>query len=210
MTNLQLALDLVPSIDEAIALVEKVKQSIDIIEIGTPFIMREGMHGVRAMKANFPGKEILADLKIMDGGFYEAEMAFKAGADYITVLAVTDLVTIKNCVEAAKRSGGKVVVDMLCIEDLASRIKELEALDVDYLAVHVGVDQQATGRTPLDDLKIMKAHVTKAKIAVAGGINHKTLPAYISLSPDIIIIGSGITGDNDPAEKAREIKTLLG
>lgn len=207
--KLQLALDFVDSIDKAVAMVENVKQSIDIIEIGTPFIVNEGMRGVKMMKANFPNKEILADIKIMDGGFYEAEMAFKAGADYITVLAVADLVTIKNCVKAGKIYGGKVVVDMLCVEDLPSKIRELEELDVDYLAVHVGVDQQAAGRTPLDDLKIMKVHATKAKIAVAGGINHKTLPSYISLLPDIIIIGSGITGAQEPAEEAKAIKHVM-
>ena len=103
--KLQLALDFVDSIDKAVAMVENVKQSIDIIEIGTPFIVNEGMRGVKMMKANFPNKEILADIKIMDGGFYEAEMAFKAGADYITVLAVADLVTIKNCVKAGKIYG---------------------------------------------------------------------------------------------------------
>lgn len=62
---------------------------------------------------------------------------------------------------------------------------------------------------PLDDLKIMKVHATKAKIAVAGGINHKTLPSYISLLPDIIIIGSGITGAKDPAEEAKAIKHVM-
>lgn len=209
MMKLQLALDFVFSLDEAVDLVDQVKESIDIIEVGTPFIMDEGMRGVRAMKANFPDKEILADLKIMDGGFYEAAMAFRAGADYITVLAAADLVTIKNCVDAAKKYGGKVVADMLCIEDLPSKIKGLEALEVDCLAVHVGVDLQAAGRTPLDDLKIMKAHATKAKVAVAGGINRKVLPSYTSLLPDILIIGSSITGAEKPAEEAKEIKHLM-
>ena len=74
------------------------------------------------IKENFPEKEILADLKIMDGGKYEAGQAFKAGADYITVLGVTDNLTVKACVEAANEYGKEVVVDMICVEDIPARV----------------------------------------------------------------------------------------
>lgn len=88
-------------------------------------------------------KEILCDGKIMDAGGYEAELAYKAGADYVTVLAVTDNLTIKDVVLATKAAGKKVMVDMICVPDLKSRIPEFEKLGVDVLSVHTGVDQQA-------------------------------------------------------------------
>ncbi|VTO12876.1 putative hexulose 6 phosphate synthase [Klebsiella variicola] len=50
---------------------------------------------------------MLADLKIMDAGYYESEMAFKAGADYATVLGVTDILTVKGCVDIANKMGQK-------------------------------------------------------------------------------------------------------
>ena len=94
--KLQIALDDV-TLEGALELVKKVRDYIDIIEIGTPFVYEYGMQAVRTMKEHFPDKEILADMKIMDAGYYEAEEALKAGADYITVLGVTDNLTIQGC-----------------------------------------------------------------------------------------------------------------
>ena len=95
--KLQLALDDI-TLEDALSLVRTVRDYIDIIEIGTPFVIEYGMEAVRVMKKEFPEKEILADLKIMDAGDYEAEEALKAGADYVTVLGVTDILTVKGCI----------------------------------------------------------------------------------------------------------------
>ena len=78
------------------------------------------------MKEHFPDKEILADMKIMDAGYYEAEEALKAGADYVTVLGVTDNLTIQGCKEAAEKYGKEIVVDMICVENMEERIAKLE------------------------------------------------------------------------------------
>lgn len=206
--KLQLALDDI-TLENAVDLVKEVRDYIDIIEIGTPMVIEYGMNAVRTMKEKFPDKEVLADLKIMDAGYYEAEEALKAGADYITVLGVTDNLTVKGCVDAAKAYNAQVVVDMICVSELEKRIHTMEELGVDFVSVHVGVDQQAAGRTPLDDLKIMKAAAQKAKVSVAGGISRDTLPAYKEYEPDVIIIGSGITHAENPAETAKMIRNLM-
>ncbi|MBS4206614.1 3-hexulose-6-phosphate synthase [Bacillus sp. FJAT-50079] len=206
--KLQLALDELTLVD-SLLLVEKVKDYIDIIEIGTPLVMREGMRAVREMKRYFPNKEILADLKIMDGGYFEAKMAFEAGADYATVLGVTDILTAKASIEAAYKHGKQIVVDMICIQDLPSKIREMEEIKAHYVAVHTGADQQAAGRQPLDDLKLMKKHVKEAKIAVAGGINRHTVDLYVAHQPDVIIVGSGITNAEDPVAEAMAIKNAM-
>lgn len=202
--KLQIALDDI-TLGNAVNLIAAVRENVDIIEIGTPMVIEYGMNAVRAMKENFPEIEVLADLKIMDAGYYEASQAFKAGADYITVLGVTDNLTIKNCVDAAKEYGGQVVVDMICVSNMEERIHKMEELGVDYLSVHVGVDQQAEGRTPLDDLKIMKNTVTDTKISVAGGISLETIEAYKELKPDVVIVGGGIAHSNNPKEAAKAL-----
>ena len=206
--KLQLALDDL-NLEEALALTEKVREYIDIIEIGTPFVYQEGMNAVKIFKERFPEKEVLADMKIMDAGYYESEEALKVGADYITVLGVTDNLTIKGCIEAAKHYGKEVVVDMICVPDLPKRIRELEDLGAHGLAVHVGTDQQAAGRKPIDDLRVMAEHCRSAKISVAGGIKPETVPEYAALKPEVLIVGSGITHAADPKEAARQIKESM-
>ncbi len=186
-------------------MVENVKTAVDIIEIGTPMVIEYGMEAVRTIKKNFPNLEVLADLKIMDAGYYEAKEAFDAGADYVTVLGVTDNRTIKGCVQAAKEAKGQIVVDMICVEDLPRRIQKMEEIGTHFVSVHVGVDQQAMGKTPLEQLEIMTKHTKSAKISVAGGISSQTIQAYKHLNPDIVIVGSGITHANDPKKEAQKI-----
>lgn len=206
--KLQLALDDL-SLEQAIALAERVRDYIDIIEAGTPLIYGYGMAAVRALKERFPEKLVLADMKIMDSGALETEEAMDAGADYVTVLGVSEDATVKNCLEAAARYGREVVVDMICVPDLPGRIRALEALGVQGLAVHTGVDQQAAGRTPLDDLRLMTACAKRAKISVAGGIRPGTAAEYAACRPEVLIVGGGIIHAPDPVAAAAAIARQL-
>lgn len=206
--KLQLALDEMDLV-KALSFTERVADYIDIIEIGTPFVIDEGMRAVKEFVRFFPEKEILADLKIMDAGYYEISMAFEAGAAYATVLGVTDNLTVEGCVKAAKEYKRNVVVDMICVDHLQERIQTMEQIGADVLAVHTGADQQAAGREPIQDLEIMKKYTAASKIAVAGGISSKTIQKYVELQPDIIIVGSGIGHSPDPAEEARNIKKSM-
>lgn len=202
--KLQLALDIF-NLDEALGLAEKLKEYVDIIEIGTPFVLEYGLEAVRQFRAKFPDKRILADTKIMDAGELESAAAFKAGADYVTVLAVTDIATINACVETANKYGKEIVADMICVEHIPEKIEQLEAIGVHGIAVHTGVDQQKRGRTPMDDLKVMKTYSKSAEISVAGGISLETVPAYAALNPDVLIVGGGITNAADPVQEAKLI-----
>jgi len=206
--KLQLALDEL-KLNDALALAESIREYIDIIEIGTPFVIAEGMNAVRKFKELFPEKEILSDEKIMDGGYFESQLAFDAGAEYVTVLGVTDILTVKACLQAAHDHGRQLVADMICVDDMAQKIAALEDVGVHVLAVHTGADQQAAGRQPIEDLIVMKQHAKQAKIAVAGGINSQTIEKYVALAPDIIIVGSAITRAADPVEEARKIKQAM-
>ena len=111
--------------------------------------------------------------------------------------------------EAAEKYGKEIVVDMICVENMEERIAKLEEIGVHGLAVHTGTDQQAIGRTPLDDLKVMSAAAQKAKISVAGGIHADTVKDYIEYRSDVLIVGGGICHAEDPAAAAKEIYMQL-
>ncbi len=118
---------------------------------------------------------------------------------------MTDDSTIKSCINAARKRGKKVVVDMICVSDLKKRIETVEELGADVIAVHTGVDQQRAGRTPLDDLREMRKYAKRAELAVAGGISAKTIADYLKYKPEIIIVGNGIVKAQNPAETANLI-----
>lgn len=206
--KLQLALDLV-NIPEGIQLVKEIESFIDVVEIGTPIVINEGLHAVKAMKEAFPNLTVLADLKIMDAGAYEVMKASEAGADIITILGVAEDMSIKGAVEEARKQGKQVLVDMIAVKNLAERAAELDALGVDYICVHTGYDLQAVGQNSFEDLRTIKSVVKNAKTAVAGGIKLSTLPEVIKANPDLVIVGGGITGQADIKATAAEMQQLI-
>ncbi|MGG1688475.1 3-hexulose-6-phosphate synthase [Heyndrickxia ginsengihumi] len=206
--ELQLALDLV-NIPEAIELVKEVEDYIDIVEIGTPVVINEGLRAVKEVKAAFPNLKVLADLKIMDAAGYEVMKASEAGADIITILAQAEDMSIKGAVEEAKKQGKKILVDMIAVKDLATRAKEVDAMGVDYICVHTGYDLQAVGKNSFADLQTIKSVVKNAKTAIAGGIKLETLPEALKAEPDLIIVGGGITGQEDKKDVAAKMQQMI-
>ena len=206
--ELQLALDLV-NIPEAIKVVKEVEEYIDIVEIGTPVVINEGLRAVKEMKDAFPNLKVLADLKIMDAAGYEVMKASEAGADIITILGAAEDMSIKGAVEEAKAQGKKILVDMIGIKDIKSRAKELDELGVDYICVHTGYDLQAIGQNSFADLMTIKNVVKNAKTAIAGGIKLDTLPEVVKLKPDLIIVGGGIANQDDKAAAAAKMKQMI-
>ena len=112
--KLQLALDSSNG-QEARRILENVSDLVDIVEIGTPLIMKEGVKVVAEIKHVYPELEVLADLKIMDAGDIEAKIGFEAGADIVTVLGVAHDVTIRRAVNQARILSKKVMVDLIAV-----------------------------------------------------------------------------------------------
>ncbi|GAE26563.1 D-arabino-3-hexulose 6-phosphate formaldehyde lyase [Halalkalibacter wakoensis JCM 9140] len=206
--KLQLALDLV-NIPEAIELVSEVQEFVDVVEIGTPVVINEGLRAVKEVKEAFPQLTVLADLKIMDAAGYEVMKASEAGADIITILGAAEDESIKGAVEEAKKQGKEILVDMIAVKDKKARAIELDELGVDYICVHTGYDLQAVGQNSFEDLLTIKSVVKQAKTAIAGGIKLETLPEVIKAQPDLIIVGGGITGKDDKKAAAAEMQNLI-
>lgn len=206
--KLQAALDTL-TLDECITLMDEVKDYVGVIEVGTPFVIEEGMRPVRAFKERYPELEVLADCKIMDAGEYEADKAFAAGADIVTVLGVSNDLTIEGVVRSAKKYGKKVMVDMIEVKNLAERTKELDEMGVDYICVHTAFDVQSTGKDPLDELKVVNKVIKNAKSAVAGGVKLATIDAIVEEGTEIVVVGGAICNAKDRAQMAKDMKARL-
>lgn len=206
--KLQAALDTL-TLNECIDLLEETQGSIDIAEVGTPFVIEEGMVPVKEFKKQFPKIEVLADVKIMDAGEYEADKCFEAGADICTVLGVSHDETIEGVVRSAKKHGKKVMVDMIAVSDLKKRTQEVDEMGVDYICVHTAFDVQKFGQDPLDDLKIVNSVIKNAKSAVAGGVKLETVDEIVNEGAEIIVVGGAICNAKDRKAYAKEIKAHL-
>ena len=107
---IQLAIDLLNK-EEAAKLAQKVEEYVDIVEIGTPIVINEGVPAVQHLNENINNAKVLADLKIMDAADYEVSQAVKYGADIVTILGVAEDASIKAAVEEAHKHGKALLVD---------------------------------------------------------------------------------------------------
>ncbi|MDI6046881.1 MULTISPECIES: 3-hexulose-6-phosphate synthase [Flavobacterium] len=207
MTKLQVAIDLLTT-EAALELAAKVAPYVDIIELGTPLIKAEGLSVVTAMKAAFPDKLVFADMKTADTGALEAEMAFKAGADLVTVMGAVDDATIKGAVEAANKYGKKVVVDTIGVKDRVQRAKEVTAFGVAFVELHAGLDEQALPGYSVQTL-ISEGREAKVPFSVAGGVNIDTIKDVVAAGADVAVAGGAIYGAKDPAAAAKALKDAI-
>ncbi len=215
---LQVALDLV-DLPRAIQIAEEAVRGIlaetdDIskawIEAGTPLIKAEGMNAIRELRKKFPGHTICADMKTMDAGAPEVEMAAKAGADVVFILGCSPDSCITEAVLAAKNYGVKVAADLISCKEPAKRAVELEKMGVDIINIHVGLDQQVLGVKPIDLVReIAKAVSSKVLISAAGGLNSETAVLAYEAGADIIILGGSLYKAKSPEESARKIAQSL-
>jgi len=206
--KLQVSLDLV-NLDQALALVERTSAFVDVVEVGTPLALREGVSAITAIKTRFPALLVLADYKIVDGGFYEADMAYQAGADIVTVLGVASDATIEGAMKAAGVHGKQVMLDLLGFNFDEARVKHLDNSGANYLCAHTAIDDQQNGSSPLDDLEKVSQMLGKSRLAVAGGLNETNLPRIMPFHPDIVIVGAGITRNGDPGEAAARVRKIM-
>lgn len=205
--KLQVALDFLSG-KKALQIAAEVEEWVDILEAGTPLIKSEGIQIVSRLKKRHLDRIILADLKTMDIGFIEAEMAFKAGADLVTVCAAAGEATVIGAVEAAKKFGKKVLVDLIGVADRGEMARRMLQLNADYIGIHTGIDQQKKGIRLLGTLNEF-AGIDGHRLAVAGGINADNIEAVARFHPAIIVVGGGITGSSQPARAAAELNNIL-
>ena len=204
----QISLDII-ELDEAVATAEMaLRAGVDWLEAGTPLILAEGMHGVRALRERWPQVPIVADLKTMDGGWLEAQVMAKAGATYVVVMARAHEATIKEVVKAGRDMGLKVMGDNLACEDMVAAAKYLEELGCDYVIHHIGYDERraytAAGRSmpsPLDQLRQVVSAVS-IPVQAVGGLTIEQAVQTPEYGAPLVVLGAPLTVDADAFKTA--------
>jgi 3-hexulose-6-phosphate synthase/6-phospho-3-hexuloisomerase len=202
-TIVQISLDLT-NIPEALSTAEMaLRAGVDWLEVGTPLIIAEGMHGVRALRERFPEVPIVADLKTMDGGYLEAEMMAQAGATHVVVMSRAHEETIRVVVKAGRDLGVQVMGDNLGEPDMIAGAKRLEDLGCDFLIHHIGYDERrgiaARGLSmpsPLDQLRQV-VDAVKVPVQAVGGLTVEQATRTPEYGAPLVVLGAPLTVDAD-------------
>ena len=211
----QISLDLT-NIDEALETAAlAMRAGVDWLEAGTPLILAEGLHGVRALRKAFPNTPIVADLKTMDGGYLEAEMMAKAGATHVVVMARAHAETIKCVVKAGADFGCKVMGDNMICESMVDGAKFLEDLGCDYVIHHIGYDERrgiaAAGKrmpSPLDQLREV-VQAVKVPVQAVGGLSLEQAIQCPQYGAPLVVLGAPLTIDADAFQPFKRLVSRL-
>ncbi len=204
----QISLDLIDLQEAMDTAAMAIRAGVDWLEAGTPFILAQGLHGVKQLRATFPGIPIVADLKTMDGGYLEAEMMAKAGATHVVVMARAHEATIRCVVKAGEDFGIKVMGDNLGCPDMIEAAKWLEDLGCDYIVHHIGYDERrgyaAKGLrmpSPLDKLKEI-VQAVQIPVQAVGGLSLEQAIQCPLYGAPLVVLGAPLTIDADAFKTA--------
>jgi 3-keto-L-gulonate-6-phosphate decarboxylase len=190
-----------------------------VCEAGTPLIKNEGLKTVIPRLRGIVGArtKISADLKTLDTGAFEIELAHKAGADMVGIAGVAEEETIDAAFAKAKSLKMTVIVDSLGIMNIGGRLEAVEDKIGRYideggdaiLEYHIPIDIQTKTRDFSRIREIRnRSHIP---IAAAGGLDERTIPEVLSYGASVCIVGGAITNPkNGTSEEAiKRIKRTI-
>ncbi|CAM2977664.1 3-dehydro-L-gulonate-6-phosphate decarboxylase [Propionibacterium acidifaciens] len=209
--RLQIALDTL-DLPAALGPLQKAAGHVDVIECGTILVLCEGYHAVRAIRALFPDKRILADVRIAEAGAKISRLAFEAGADLVSCVAGASLTTIRQVCRVAAEFGTEVQVELADEWYDVERARAWRAAGVQHVIVKRSRDREAAGDLswkPDDLARIDELASLGFTVTITGGISPKDLPTFAGHPVGIVIAGRSIVEADDPAAAARELKGTI-
>ena len=234
--SFQMSVD-VATVDHGLRVAEgALAGGIGIIEMGTPLLKNQGVANVvPAFRQKFPDALLLADMKTMDGGAFEARAVYAAGGDIVDFLALAGADTAKAICgvrDEFRRAGAErprlAFADILIphqgpaaqVVEVAWRM--LEA-GVDGVGIHLQADARRTDPTLIErDYLGDMAHAVfervggVAPVQVVGGLS-VAQARRLSLAGLRAFVISGNLGEPDgrarydlpPVEIARHVAGFI-
>ena len=209
--RLQIALDNT-DLPSALAPLQRAASRIDIIECGTLLVLAEGLRAVREIRALFPDKPILADIRIAEAGKLLSQMAFEAGATMVSVVAGASMSTVRQVCAVAARHDGEVQIELSEEWYDAARARKWREAGAQHVIVKRSRDREAAGDLSwgaddvarVDELAGMGFTVT-----ITGGITPADLQIFANHPVGIVIAGRAIIAAADPLAAASELQRAI-
>nr|MDO8099824.1 bifunctional 5,6,7,8-tetrahydromethanopterin hydro-lyase/3-hexulose-6-phosphate synthase [Candidatus Njordarchaeota archaeon] len=207
---LQIALD-VPDLQKSMRVVESVPTSDRIIlEAGTPLIKKYGTSVIKELRTMARDVFIVADLKTLDVGKVEVDIAYDQTADAVVASGLAAAATLDGFIYEAKRLGIYAMLDMMNVEDPIKKLSSLKELP-DVVILHRSIDVERAGGEGAWNVKELKEAFKGKKIlvAVAGGVTPDKVANALKQGADILIVGRYITQSKDVERSVREFIVKL-
>jgi 3-dehydro-L-gulonate-6-phosphate decarboxylase len=208
---LQLALDTF-DLPSALAPMQRARAHIDVVEAGTILCYAEGMHAVRALRALYPDKVLLADVRIAEAGSIIAKLAYDAGADWVTVVSGATPATMQVVLAEARGRGRDVQLELIdgWTWDDARAWRDL---GIEQVITHRSRDGEALGDLswkPGDFDEMRRLADLGFKVTVAGGVELADLPLFAEVPIHVFTVGRAIRAAADPAAAAAAFQDAIG
>lgn len=206
---LQIALD-APNLEKAKKVIEALPKSDKILlEAGTPLIKGYGTGVINELRSVAKNDFMIADLKTLDVGQVEVDLAFDDGADAVVASGLATVEVIDKFIYEAKRLGIYAIIDMMNVEDPIKKLKSLKELP-EIVILHRAIDSEKTQKIKFSLIGEIKKVFPGIYVAVAGGIDPQTAPLALKEGADILIVGRYITQSRDIERSTREFIGFLG
>jgi 3-dehydro-L-gulonate-6-phosphate decarboxylase len=209
--RLQIALD-TTDLTSALAPLQRAAPKIDIIECGTVLILAEGLRAVREIRALFPDKKILADIRIAEAGKLLSQMAFEAGASLVSVVAGASMHTVRQVCAVADAHGGEVQVELADEWYDCAKARQWREAGVQHVIVKRSRDREATGDlswSPEDVARVDELAAMHFTVTITGGITLADLATFANHPVGIVIAGRSIVAAKDPLAAAAELQRAI-
>ncbi|MEM7735736.1 MAG: orotidine 5'-phosphate decarboxylase / HUMPS family protein [Deinococcota bacterium] len=208
--KLQLALDMF-DLPAALAPVQRAHDYIDVIECGTILCLSEGMHAVRAMKALYPDKIVLADVRIAEAGSIISKMCFDAGADWVSVVSGAAPASFEVVLAEAQARGRDMQIE-LSDGWQWEQVEHWRRLGVGQIITKRSRDAEAQGNLQWQDSDLDTIHKLADmgyKVSIAGGVKADDVARFAGVPVDVFIVGRAIAKADDPAAAAKTFQDAI-
>jgi 3-hexulose-6-phosphate synthase len=199
---LQVALTYIEG-DDVLRLAKLIHDYVDIFEVSTLLLKKEGVGIITKAKQAFPDKLVFANTKTLDLGQLEARLVFEAGADMMSVCGAASDQTIELAIREARALGKKVLIDLMGPADSYRQVKRINYVQPDYITIHTGVDERYMENTLFEKVEII-SQLSPIPLAIAGGIQLDDIPYLLVFHPAILVVGTAITRAAHPQHAARQ------
>lgn len=142
---------------------------------------------------------VVADMKTMDRGETEVEIAARGGASAAIALGTAPTETLNSFVEKCEEHGLDAMIDMMNVEFPLSVLRSLKKTPA-VVIIHRGVDEEKFNREkqiPLHEIRRIKGNYNNIMISIAGGDTPREVQRSIFNDADIVVVWKSVFQKTD-------------